>query len=59
MAHALGTSMPKLSSTRLMNDLNIPIKNKLPDAEGDTKLENVFQKPQPQLQGNSVKNRVM
>lgn len=66
MAHALGTSFSqkdhstvnKPSSTRLMNDLNIPLKTKLPDTEDDTRLENVSLKPQPQQQGNSVNSGV-
>lgn len=48
----------RLSSTRLMNDLNIPMKTKLSDTEDDTRLENVSPKPPPQQQGNSVNNQV-
>lgn len=69
MAHALETSislkdhctvneLSTFQSARLMNDLNIPMKPKLPDTEDNTRLENVSLKPQPQQQGNSVNNQV-
>lgn len=66
MAHALETplsqkdlgTVTKLSSTQLMNDLNIPMKTKRTDTEDESRLENVSLNPQPQKQGNSVNSQV-
>lgn len=66
MAHALESPLSQkdsgpvtqLSSARLMNDLNIPMKTKLADSEDDSKVENASLNPQPQQQGKSVNSQV-
>lgn len=59
MAHALESPLSQkdscaatqLSSARLVNDLNIPMKTKLAESEDDSKVENASLNPQPQQQG--------